>query len=222
MPPHNPGNHPTTTENIQDQALGTEKFLQNKYLFRKYIAVDGDVKKQIIIEVEPVLLSPLMDQLTGFGQVYALNMLQHLSLSYGKIDKINLEGNSVNMMGTYDPAEPLARLIDQLEKGREFAKAGGQMVAETMMVSKGITLLAHMEIFNNNIRDWQCQTSDQNTWEKFKILFHRAHSEQRKAVTTAGKGGYTEAVKNIYGVTTHPPSRGSASAFLGLLCLYFQ
>ena len=32
-----------------------------------------------------------------------------------------LQRNSVNMMGTYDPAEPLVRIIDQLEKGQNFS-----------------------------------------------------------------------------------------------------
>ena len=30
--------------------------------------------------------------------------------------------------------------------------------------------------------------------------FHEAHQEQIRAVTTAGKGGYTVEVQNIYGV----------------------
>ena len=68
---------------------------------------------------------PLVDQLTGFGKVYTFGMLQRLFTSYGAIDEIDLEENPVKMMGTYDLAEPLAILIDQLEKGREFSHAGG-------------------------------------------------------------------------------------------------
>ena len=76
------------------------------------------MKRQIVTAVEPVLLSPMVDQLTGFGQVSALTMLQHIFSSYGVINEIGLEENAVKMMGTYDPAEPLARLNEQLEKGR--------------------------------------------------------------------------------------------------------
>ena len=57
------------------------------------------------------------------------------------------------MMGTYTPAEPLARLIEKLEKGREFAREGGQTIADNMMVSKGITILAHMKMLNEDIRE---------------------------------------------------------------------
>ena len=75
------------------------------------------MKKQIVTAVEPVLLPPLADQLTGFVHVSALTMLQHLFYRYGAIDKIDLEENAVKLMGPYDPAEPLARIIKQLEKG---------------------------------------------------------------------------------------------------------
>ena len=45
-------------------------------------------------------------------------MLKHLFTSYEVIYEIELEENVVNMMGPYDPAEPLARFIEKLEKGR--------------------------------------------------------------------------------------------------------
>ena len=68
--------------------------------------------------VEPVFLSPLVDQLTCFGPVSALTILQHQFDSYGAIGKIDLEENAVKMIGPYEPAEPLAQLIEQLEKRR--------------------------------------------------------------------------------------------------------
>ena len=69
-------------------------------------------------------------------------MLQNLFSNYGTIDEINLERNYVKIMGPYDHGEPLNQLIEQLEKGREFAQAGEQTIADTMMVSKEINLLA--------------------------------------------------------------------------------
>ena len=37
---------------------------------------------------------------------------------YEAIDEIDLEENGVKMIGPYNPAKPLDRLINQLEKGR--------------------------------------------------------------------------------------------------------
>ena len=104
------------------------------------------MKKQIVTAVEPVFLSPLADKITGFVQVSALTMLQHIFSSYRDINKIDLEENAVKTMGTYNPAETLAQIIKQLEKGREFAQAGGQKISNAMMISKGITLLAQTGI----------------------------------------------------------------------------
>ena len=58
--------------------------------------------------VEPVFLYKLAEQLKIFGQVSALNIIQHLLTIYGAIDKIYLEENAVKMMGPYKLAEPLA------------------------------------------------------------------------------------------------------------------
>ena len=79
-------------------------------------------------------------------------MLQHLFRSYGTIGKIYLEENAVKMMGTYDHAELLARLTDHLKRGREFSRVGRQTISNAMMASKGITLLAETETFNEDIR----------------------------------------------------------------------
>ena len=98
----------------QEQVLGTENLQQNQALFCKYTAVDGDLKKHIAAAVEPVFLSPLLDQLTGFVHVSAITILQHLFLSYGAIKEINLKENAANIMGPQNPAEPLDQLIEQL------------------------------------------------------------------------------------------------------------
>ena len=103
--------------------------------------MDGPLKKKIVTAVEPVLLSPLVYQLTGFVHVSALTMTQHLFSSYGAINEIDLKENAVKMMGPYDPAEPYARLIELLEKGIESARAGGLTISNAMIMLIGMTLL---------------------------------------------------------------------------------
>ena len=93
-----------------------------------------------------------MYQLTRFKHVTALEILQHLFRSYGAIDEIKLKENDVKIMRAYRTSETLARLIYQLEKGRESARAERKTIANAMMVSKGIDLLAQTENFNDDIR----------------------------------------------------------------------
>ena len=66
-------------------------------------------------------------------------------------------------------------------------------------MSKGITLLAKTGIFNDDIRDWRRQSADLKTWAKYIYFFLIAHKEQKREVTTTGKGGYTATEQNIYG-----------------------
>ena len=56
VPPQNPDDFPPIMGTTQEQALGTEKFRQNQTLFRRYTAVDGSIKKKIVMAVEPFFL----------------------------------------------------------------------------------------------------------------------------------------------------------------------
>ena len=129
-------------------------------MFRKYTAVERYLKDQILTAVEPVFLSPLVNQLTMAGQVSTLTILQHLFSSYRAIEEIDLDENSVKMMGPYDPVEPLSRLIEQLEKGRELARAGEKTISDSITVFNGITLLEQTVVFYDDIQEWRHRTTE--------------------------------------------------------------
>ena len=112
-----------------------------------------------------------MEQLPGFRKATAIQMLKNLFISYGEIRKIYLEEKGVKMMGPYDPAEPLTRLIDQLEKLWEFAISEGNTIADEMIVSKGITILAQTTTFNEEIWEWRWKSTNIKTWEGFKKFY---------------------------------------------------
>ena len=117
-----------------------------------YTAANGAFKQQIISVMETIFLYPIKDQLTGFGQFTALNIMDHLFSSYEEIDDINLEENDVKMMGPNNPTEPLACLLEHLDKGLELLRDRGRTISDVMMVSKVITLLIQTMTFNDYIR----------------------------------------------------------------------
>ena len=63
------------------------------------------------------------------------------------------------------------------------------MIASTMMVSKGTNFFDQRAMFIKDIREWICQTTELKTWADYKTFFRRYNLKQRRAVTTAGKGG---------------------------------
>ena len=52
-------------------------------------------------------------------------MIKHLFSFYGEIHEINLEENTIRILGPYDPAETFDRLFDLIKNGQEFAREGG-------------------------------------------------------------------------------------------------
>ena len=53
--------------------------------------------------MKPFFLYPLVDQYTGFCQVYVPAMLKNIFTSYGAIEEIDLEEKSVKMIGALLP-----------------------------------------------------------------------------------------------------------------------
>ena len=154
--PSNYGNRPRASAR-------NRKVLTKPITIQKIHRYIRSPKNQTITVVQPVFLSPLVEQLILFGKVYTLSMLQYLITYYRAIDEIDFEENAVKMMGPYDPAEPLARLIEKLGTGREFTCAGGKMIPDAMVVSKGIALFAYKATFNEDIIEWRRQTTNLNT-----------------------------------------------------------
>ena len=68
------------------------------------------------------------------------------------IDKIRLKENILKMMDPYYPAEPIVRLIEQLEKGTECSHKGRHIIYDTTMVSKGSSLLTYKSTLNGDIQ----------------------------------------------------------------------
>ena len=64
------------------------------------------------------LTVPIEGPVDGVHTGERAKRVQQLFNSYEVIDKIDLEENAMKTKGPYNPAEPKARLIEQLEKGR--------------------------------------------------------------------------------------------------------
>ena len=101
--------------------------------------------------------------LMGFSHVTALEMINYLFREYREINDIDIKEKAIHMMRMYNPDKPLVQLIEQLEKGQEFARAGGKTIANAMMVSKEINVLTQTMVFNNDMWDWQSQPYDLKT-----------------------------------------------------------
>jgi hypothetical protein len=83
--------------------------------YRTYISVQQALKKQIISVFEPMYLDVLNDNMFGFANISAWDMLDHLFSTYGNITAVDLEINFEHMRRAWDPQQPVESLFKQIQ-----------------------------------------------------------------------------------------------------------
>jgi hypothetical protein len=73
------------------------------------------LKKQIISVFEPMYLDVLNDNMVGFTNISARDMLDHLFSTYGNITAVDLEINFEHMRRAWDPHQPVEALFKQIQ-----------------------------------------------------------------------------------------------------------
>jgi hypothetical protein len=86
------------------------------------------LKKQIISVFEPIYLDVLNDNMVGFANISARDMLDHLSSVYGKITAVDLEINCEHMRRAWDPQQPVESLFKQIQDCVDYYEAGGVII----------------------------------------------------------------------------------------------
>jgi hypothetical protein len=57
----------------------------------------------------------LNDDMVGFANITALEMLDHLFMTYGNITAVDLENNCEQMRRAWDPQQPVESLFKQIQ-----------------------------------------------------------------------------------------------------------
>jgi hypothetical protein len=83
--------------------------------YRTYTSVQQALKKQIISVFEPMYLDILNDNMVGYANISARDMLDHLFETYGNITAVDLEINFEHMRRAWDPQQPVETLFKQIQ-----------------------------------------------------------------------------------------------------------
>jgi hypothetical protein len=73
-----------------------------------------------------VYLEILNDNMVGYANISARDMLYHLFKTYGKITAVDLEINFEHMRRAWDPQQPVESVFKQIQDCAEYSKAGGR------------------------------------------------------------------------------------------------
>jgi hypothetical protein len=85
-------------------------------------------KKQIISVFEPIYLDILNDNMVGYANISARDMLYHLFKTYNSITAVVLEINFEHMRRAWDPQQPVESLFKQIQDCANYFEAGGVLI----------------------------------------------------------------------------------------------
>jgi hypothetical protein len=102
--PNAQGRAPATTDGTAAQ-LSADRHVSEEDVqtYRTCTSVQQALKKQIIGVFEPIYLEILNDNMVGYANISARDMLDHLFETYGNITAVDLEINFEHMRRAWDP-----------------------------------------------------------------------------------------------------------------------
>jgi hypothetical protein len=123
--PNAPGRAPATTDGTTAQISAARHIWEEDVqTYRTYTSVQQALKKQIISVFEPMYLDILNENMVGYANVSARDMLDQLFETYGKITAVDLEINFKHMRRAWDPQQPVETLFKQIQDCADYSEAG--------------------------------------------------------------------------------------------------
>jgi hypothetical protein len=95
------------------------------------------LKKQIISVFEPMYLNILNDNMVGYVNISARDMLDHLFETYGNITAVDLEINFEHMCQAWDTQQPVETLFKQIQYCSDYSEAGGVLIVHPQQINVG-------------------------------------------------------------------------------------
>jgi hypothetical protein len=106
--PQAPGRAPANMDGTSTEISAARHIWEEDVqTYRTCTSVQQMSKKQIISVFEPIYLDILNDNMVGYANISARDMLDHLFENYGNITAVDLEINFKHMCQAWDPQQPV-------------------------------------------------------------------------------------------------------------------
>jgi hypothetical protein len=135
-------------------------------------------------------LDVLNDNMVGFANISARDMLDHLFSTYVNITAVDLEINFEHMRRAWDPQQPVEALFKQIQDCADYSEAFGVLIGHPQQINVGYAKIFATGHFMSACRRWNEKHHIGKTWTQFKSHFaaaHRQHKQiQGESAATAG------------------------------------
>jgi hypothetical protein len=161
--PQGPGRAPASTDGTAAQISATRHIWEEDVqTYQTYTSVQQALKKKIISVFEPMYLDILNDNMVGYTNILAGDMLDHLFETYDNITAVDLEINFEHMRRDWDPQQPVESLFKQIPVCADYSEAGGVLLGHPQQISVGYAKIFATGHFMSACRRW----NEKHTIEK--------------------------------------------------------
>jgi hypothetical protein len=166
--------------------------------YRTYTSVQQALKKQIISVFEPMYLDVLNDNMVGFANISAQDMLDHLFGTYGIITGVDLEINFEHMRRAWDPQQPIESLFKQIQDCADYYEAGGVLIGHPQQLNVGCAKIFATWHFMSACRRRNEKPLSDKAWAQFEAHFSAAHRQHKQMQgESAATAGYHSANADV-------------------------
>jgi hypothetical protein len=161
--PTSPGRAPANTDGTGAQISAARHIWEEDVqTYRTCTSMQQALKKQIISVFEPLYLEILNDNMVGYANISARDMLDHLFETYGNITGVDLEINFEHMRRAWDPQQPVESLFKQIQDCADYSEAGGLLIGHPQKINVGYAQIFAAGHFMSACRRW----NEKHTIEK--------------------------------------------------------
>jgi hypothetical protein len=149
------------------------------------------LKTQIISVFEAMYLDILNDNMVGYANISARDMLDHLFETYRNITAVDLEINSKHMRRAWYPQQPVEFLFKKIQDCADYSEAGGVLIAHPQQINVRYAKIFSTGHFMSACRQWNEKATVEKTWSHFKSHFAAAHRQHKQMqVESSPTAGY--------------------------------
>jgi hypothetical protein len=189
--PKAPGRAPAKKDGTAAQFSAARHVWEEDFqTYRTCTSVQQALKKQIISVFDPMYLEILNDNMVGYANISARDMVDHLFEKYGNITAVNLEINFEHMRRAWDPHQTVETLFKQIRDCADYSEAGGVPIGPSQQINVGYPKIFATGHFMSACCRWNEKPAAEKTWTHFKSHFAAAHRQhkQMQGESTANAG----------------------------------
>jgi hypothetical protein len=149
------GRAPATTDGAAAQlSAARHVWEEDVQTYRTCTSVQQALKKQIISVFEPMCLEILNENMVGYANISARDMLDHLFETYRNITAVDLEINFEHMRRAWDTHQPVETFFKQIQDCAEYSEAGGVPIGPSQQINVGYAKILATGHFTSAYRRW--------------------------------------------------------------------